>query len=115
MSVQRALGDRLYGFEDVARWLPLIGQGDVNLEMRLGAAHGQSLDRHSGAPGLCQQHIGTSERSSVAIVHDDVTGSRSLADQPFRWHAPERLAAGPAPGIERFELEFGAPGAARHG
>ena len=109
MSVQRALGDRLHGFEEIARWLPLIGERNVNLEMRLGAAHGQTLHCEAGALGLRQQCIDLNEPICASIVHDDVTGFRSLAYQPFRWHAPERLATGPARDIERFDLEFGEP------
>ena len=109
MSGQRALGDCMHGFEEMARWLPLIGEGEVNLEMRLGAAHGQSLDDQPGAPSLRQQHVGIAERRIAPIMHDDATGGRGLTYLPFRRHAPERVAAGPARGVERFELELGGP------
>ncbi len=109
MSVQRAPGDRLHGFEEAARWLRLIGKGDVHLEMGFGAAHGQTLDDQSGSSGFCQQRIGASERRGAAIVHDEVAGGGGFADRPFRWHAWERVAAGPALRVEGFEFDIAGP------
>lgn len=109
MSVQRALDDSLNGFEEDARWLLLIGDGNVSLEMGLGSAHGQTLDHQFGAPGFRQQRIGANKRRGVAIVHDEVTGGCGFADRPLGWHARKCFATGPARSIERFELDLGHP------
>ncbi len=109
MSVQRAPGDHMHGLEEAARWVRLIRKGDVHLEMGFGAAYGQTSDDQSGSPGFYQQRIGAGKRRGAAIVHDEVAGGRGFADRPFRWHAHEHFTAGPACGIEGFELDLGHP------
>jgi hypothetical protein len=103
MSVQHALSDRLDGFEEAARWLLLIGQGDVKLEVRLGAADRQAHNNQSGASSDFQQCLGLCERGSASVMDDDPIGVH-LGHQPLWWHAAECFATGPAYGIERFEL-----------
>jgi len=109
VSGQRALGNCSYDFEEVACWLSLIRGSDVNLEMRLGWSHGQTLDDESGVPGFGKQRIGALERRGAAVVHNEVVARRGLAGRPLFWHASERFAIGPAPDIERFELDPRSP------
>ena len=39
-------------------------------------------------------------------MYDNIAGGGRPADQPFIWHASERLTAGPTRSIERFELDL---------
>ena len=104
VSAQRALGDRLHGFEEASRWLALFGESDVNLEMRFRATQGQTPNDESLTDGFGQQRVGAFKCRGVSVIHGDVAGRGRPTDEPFLWHAREGFAAGPARGIERFEL-----------
>ena len=95
------------GFEEVARGLPAIRQRDVKLEVGLGAAQRQPPHRQPGALGQRQQCVGLCEFRSALMMDDDATGGYGLAHQPLRRHAWQRVATGPACGIERFEFDLG--------
>ena len=70
MSGQRAFGEIMHDFEEVARWLPLIGDGDVKLEVRFGATHGQPPHRESSLLGQRQQRIDVCKCGNARVMHD---------------------------------------------
>jgi len=107
MSLQRVYGNCFHGLEEAARWLPLVGQGDMNLEMGLGTPQGEALDIKAIAMRLRQQYTGKRSGGRVAGVHDDLAPLRNLTRRPCGWQPPAHLAAGPTGGIERLELELG--------
>ena len=103
MSGEDAIGEGVHGFEEVARALPSIGERDVKLEIRLGAAHGQAPQFHPGALRDFEQRVGVTERRGAGVMHDHAAGYGGL--QPVPRDAGERVASGPARGVEGFELE----------
>lgn len=105
MSGDRAFGEGVHGFEEVARRLAIIGQPDMKLEVRLGAPDGQPPDGEAGAPGELQHFFGTIERRSSRVMHDHATRSVALVRRPLRRYSPEGLATGPACGGERFQFD----------
>ena len=107
MSGKREFGDGAYRFEELARRQPTIGEGDVKLEIRLGSANGQASYHQPGAPGEFEHRIGVFECGRARVMHDDTPWACGLADQPLARHARERVATGPARGVERFELDGG--------
>jgi hypothetical protein len=107
MSGERAIGQGTHGFEEVARGLPAIGPGDMKLEVRLGSAHRQPSHREPSLLGQGHQRVGLREFCSALMMDDDATGGYGLAHQPLRRHAWQRIATGPACGIERFEFGSG--------
>lgn len=109
MSGERAFGEGAHRFEELARGPAAIGEGNVELEVGLAAAHGQPPHREPGAPREREQRLGAFECGRARVMHDDATGDRSLADRPLPRHARERVAAGPARGIEGFELDGRSP------
>ena len=111
MSVESALGEGSHDFEEVVRALPAIGEKNVKLEVRLGAAHGEAQYFHLGAPGDREERVDVCERGGF-VMHDDVAGGSGLTHRPIPRYAGERVATGPAQGVERFEFE--GRGAAQH-
>jgi hypothetical protein len=109
MSVQRTLGDGLYGFEEAVRWLRFFRQGDVNLEMRLRASHGEALDLKARATCLGQQPTGALGGGCIAAIHGNVAGVGDRVCGPFHRQPTERLAAGPTRDIECLEFEVRHP------
>jgi len=105
VSGERAFGEGVDRFEELARGLAAIGERKVKLEVRLGAAHGEPPNDQPGALGEREQLVGVHERRSVGVMHDHATGSGGLADHPFPRHAGERVPTGPAHRVERFESE----------
>src|SRR3974390_543276 len=93
--------------EEVARWLPAIWQGDVELEVGLGAAQREAPHRESGALGQRQQRIGLFQSRDGLIVDDETTGD--FVYQPLRRHPRQRVATGPACRFECLELDLRGP------
>jgi len=106
VSVEREFGESAQRFEELARWLAAIGEADVNLEVRLAAPHREPRHRQSRTPGECEQRVGPLERRGVRVMDGYVTPFYRLARLPLARHARERIAAGPAEWIERFELSL---------
>jgi len=105
VSGEDAIGEGVHGLEEVARALPLIGERDVKLEVRLDAAHGQAPHFHPGALRDFEQRVGVTERGSSGVMHDEAAGGSGLTHRPLPRHARERVATGPAHGVERLDLE----------
>ena len=91
MSVQRALSDRLHGFEEGARWLALFGEGNVNLEMRFRAAQGQALEAKANLLRLRQEIPLTDEE--LAAVNEGIRAYEHL----LKKLADVATPAGPTP------------------
>src|SRR5665647_3206162 len=109
VSGQHAFSEGMHGFEEIARWPLAIGERDVDLEVRLTTAHGQPLDRQSGTLGLRQQDVGTGECRSARMMHYHAPGDFGSAQRPVQRHTGERVATGPASGVERFQLDVRGP------
>jgi hypothetical protein len=109
MSVQHMLGDGLHGLEEGERRLSLVGQGEVDLEMRLRTPHGEALYVEAGATRLGQQLTGTPNGGRISTVHGDVARIATRVRRPFRWQPTESLAAGPTGGVKCLELEVWHP------
>ena len=105
MSVESAFGEGVHGFEKVVRALSAIGEKNVKLEVRLGAAHGKAPYFHPGVPGDREERVDVCERGGSFVMHDDVAGGSGLTHRPLPRHTRERVASGPARGVEGLELE----------
>ena len=71
--------------------------------------------RRTASPARCgerEQRVGARERRGARVMHDHATGARGLAHRPLARHARQRVATGPAGGVERFE--FDRRGSAQH-
>ena len=79
----------------------------MKLEVWLGLAHRQPSHRQPRLLGEGHQCFGLCEFRSALMMDDDATGGYGLAHQPLRRHAWQRVATGPACGIERFEFDRG--------
>jgi len=104
VSAERAFGEAVHRVEEHARGLPAIGEGNMELEVRLGTAHGQAPHRQSGTPGQGDQCVGMCEGLGIRVMHDHAAGGRGLAHRPFPRYAGKGIAMGPAYGIECFEF-----------
>jgi len=105
VSGERAFGQGLYVFKEVARRLPAIGQANVKLKVRLGTTHGKPDCREPGAPGDGEEGVGALESRRAVVMNDEVARRRGLTHEPVSRHPCERIAARPARGIERLKLE----------
>ena len=115
MSSARAFGDSTYGFEEGARRLPLFRQGNMELEVGLGATHGQSPHLESGAGSKRQQHVRLSDSIAAGVMHDKIPGVRGVASFPIGRDARQHVPLRPASGNERLELgSWGPPQGAAH-
>jgi len=107
MSSDGAICKGAYGFEEVAGELSAVGQGDVKLKVRRGAAHRQTPHHQLAVPGNAEQRLGARERDGVRVVHREATGSSEPAERPLGRDASQCVPTGPARGIERLELDGG--------
>jgi hypothetical protein len=101
VSGERAFGEGVHGFEEIARRLPAIGERDVKLEIRLGVAHGEPPHGEPRAIGEREQRFGALQRLSAFIMDRQFF----LPHLPFPSDARQSIATGPARGVERFELD----------
>jgi hypothetical protein len=99
VSVESAFGERVYGFEEVARALPAIGEKNVKLEVRLGAAHGEARHFHPGVLGEHEQRLGALEGRGALVVDPQLP----IPDLPFAGNPGQSVAAGPARGVDDLE------------
>ncbi len=105
LSGERAFGEGMHGFEEVAGGLSPIGDGDVKLEVGLGAAQGHALHRQPGALGQRQQGVSAFECRGARVMHDQAAWGRGLARRPIGGNAWECVATRPAHGVESLDLE----------
>jgi hypothetical protein len=103
MSRNRAFGESVYALEEVACRPPAIGEGNVQLEVRLGTPYRKSLHCEAEALGEREQRVGVREGCGVFVMNNGaVFAYRPIARDPH-----ERVATGPASGIKHFKFHRG--------
>lgn len=65
-AVARVFREAAHGFEEAAGRLTAVGQGNVQLEVGLGAAQGKPLHRKLRFPGSLQQRIRLARATGLA-------------------------------------------------
>ena len=105
MSGESTFGNEAHGIEEFARRLLQIGKANMKLKVGLASAHRQALNGQPGAVGDLEQSVGEFEGSRAGVMNGNTTGDGRLAHRPLAGNTRERIATGPAGGIERFEFE----------